>query len=103
MLMVRRSPAQSSALGPQHFDGDAGGLTAAEAEAVVTQADLHGVAERGEADDLDFLAFEEAHLEEALDEGVLALDGVDAGSLADPQLAEGGHGECPRAAGGQAG
>jgi hypothetical protein len=71
------------------LDGDAGGFTAAEAEAVVAQADFDGVAEGGEADDLNFLAFKQAHFQEALDQGVAALDGADAGALADAELVQG--------------
>ena len=60
----------------ERFDVDAGGLDAAQAEAVVAEAHFHRVAERGEADDLDLLAFEQAHFHQALDEAVVAVDGA---------------------------
>ena len=59
-----------------------GGFDAAEAQAVIAQTNFHRVAERGEADDLDFLAFQQAHFHQALDKAVLAVDGRDAAAAA---------------------
>ena len=58
------------------------------------QADLDRVAERGEGEDFDLLAFEQAQLEEPLHQGRLAAEGLDRGPLAGLELVEGGHGGC---------
>src|SRR5947208_2740068 len=61
-----------------------GGLGEPQAEAIIAKADLHGVAERGETKDLEFLTFEQTHLKKALDQAVVAPDALHSGSLADP-------------------
>src|SRR5262249_38051660 len=95
-------PLPNSILSLRHSDSDAGRLAAAQAEAIVAQADLHRVAERGEADDLQLFTVEQAHLQEALHESVIASKGLDGGPLAALQLVQGGHGrEILRASGGR--
>lgn len=68
---------------------DAGGFIAAKAEAVITQANFHRPAQRREAENFDFLVFEQAHLHHALQDGVVALQAVDASPLAFLKLVEG--------------
>jgi hypothetical protein len=75
----------------ERFDEDAGRFAAAEAEAVVAQADFQRVAERGHVGDFDLFPFENAHLEQALYEGVVALDRLDSAASADRQLVQGRH------------
>src|SRR5437762_11671870 len=77
-------------------DGHARRFAAAQAEAVVAEADFHRIAERSEAEHFNFFAFEKAHFEKALDDGILALDRVDAGFLPGFQLIERGHGWDPK-------
>jgi hypothetical protein len=81
-----------SPLTTHHFDGNACRLAAAKAEAVVAEANFQGVAERGEADDLDFFALDQSHLQEALHKTVVALDRFDPASLTHLKLIEGRHG-----------
>src|SRR5262245_2001529 len=73
-------------------DADLGGLGPAEAEAIILQANLHRVAQGCEADDLDLATFEQTHLVETLNDGVLAVDGLDRRTLACLQLIERFHG-----------
>jgi len=56
---------------------DAGGFNATKTQAVIAQTHLYRIAHRREADYLDFLAFQQAHFHEALDEAVLAVDASD--------------------------
>jgi hypothetical protein len=67
------------------------GFAAAEAEAIVAQANLDGIAQGGNRNNLDVFPFEEAHFEQALDEGIVTLERLDATALADAQLIQGGH------------
>ena len=47
-------------------------LHAAEAEARVVQTDFQRITQRRKTDDLDFLAFQQAHFQETLHQAVLA-------------------------------
>src|ERR1051326_6601121 len=60
---------------------NAGGFIAAQTQAVIAQTDFHGVAQRGEAEHLDFLVFEQAHFHEPLQHNVIADKAGDAGAL----------------------
>jgi hypothetical protein len=66
----------------QFVDGNACGFATAEAEAVVTQADFHRVAKRGETKDFDFFAFEQTHFQQALHNAIVAGNGRDGAALA---------------------
>lgn len=59
---------------------------------VVLDADLHGVAEGGEADDFDVGPFVEAHFQEALKDEALAPEGKDDGFRAGTNVCQGMHG-----------
>jgi hypothetical protein len=78
--------------GPSPFDLNAGGLAAAEAEPIIAQADFDGIAQGGHADHLDLLVFEQAHLHEPLDEGIVTVDGRDPAALTRTQLIQERHG-----------
>src|SRR5437868_6947421 len=71
---------------------NAGGLPTTEAEAIIGQADLDGIAQRREADDLDLVAFEQAHFHQPLRQRVVALERFDAAALTGAELIEGEHG-----------
>src|SRR3954451_10747927 len=73
-------------------DADAGSFVAAEAETVIAEANLHRIAERGEADDLDLLAVEQAHLHEPLHQEVVAFERFDARPLPGFKAIQRGHG-----------
>src|SRR5262249_44135664 len=73
----------------RHPDAEPGRLIAAQAEAVVAQPNFQRIAQRRDADDFHFRAFEEAHLQESLHQCVTAHDRFDGRPLADAQLVEG--------------
>jgi hypothetical protein len=58
-----------------------GRFLAAEAEAVVAQADFDGVPQWGEANHFDLFPFEQAHFQQALNDGAAALQGDNPGTL----------------------
>src|SRR5262249_13165261 len=62
-----------------------------QAQAVIGQANLDGVAQRGEADNLDLLAFEQTHFHETLYQEVGAVEGDDSAALPELELIEGRH------------
>ena len=81
-------------MGSPRFDADhddARSLGLAEAEAIVAEADFHRIAQRSEADDFNFLAFEQAHFHDPLDERVVALDRFDPSEFAGKQMIERRH------------
>jgi hypothetical protein len=75
----------------QRPDLDTSRFAAAEAKAVVAQADLHWIAERGEPNNFELFSFKQAHLEQALDDGIGALKGGDTGALPNAQLVQRSH------------
>src|SRR5262245_24191198 len=58
-------------------DGNACRFPAAQAEAIVAEANVHRITQRREPDHLDLFPLEQAHLQEALHKGIIALDGFD--------------------------
>jgi hypothetical protein len=66
----------------ERLDVDAGGFDATKTQAVIAQTHLHRIAQRGEADHFDFLAFQQAHFHETLNEGVFAVNSGDAAATA---------------------
>ena len=57
------------------IDGDPRRFAAAQAQAVIAEADFHGVAKGSETQDFNFFALEHAHLQKALDgPRILAAD-----------------------------
>jgi hypothetical protein len=72
-------------------EGDtyAGGFIAAQTQAVITQANLHRVSQRSEADDFNLLVFEYAHFHQALKDEIIPEQAFDAGTLAFLQLIKG--------------
>ena len=75
----------------QNRDVDSRRFGAAQTQAIVPQPNLHRIAEWGEAEDFDFLAFVDAHFEHSLNERVVPIDGVDTGALAGKKVVERGH------------
>jgi hypothetical protein len=65
---------------------DAGCLAAAEAQSRIANADLQRVAQRGEAHQHNFLAFEQAHLQKPLHDCIRTADGDHAGTVSLSQL-----------------
>jgi hypothetical protein len=67
---------------------DASCLAATQAQAVVTESDLHRLAQRCEADDLNFFSFQDAHLHEPLDQAVVAVNSRNPATLTGSELVE---------------
>ena len=67
-------------------------LGAAQAQPIILKSNLHWIAHRREAEDFDHFAFEQPHFEDALDDRIVAIDGIDAGALAGAELIERNHG-----------
>jgi hypothetical protein len=63
----------------------------AQAEAGATELNLDRITQRSAGYDFNALAFQEAHLVEALNEGGIARDGDHLGTLAGRKIGEGGH------------
>src|SRR5262245_30486422 len=76
---------------PHRLNKNTGGFAAAEAQAVITQANFHRVAQRRKADDLDCFPFDQAHFQQALHQRTVSLDAHDLGVLPDVQLIQGWH------------
>jgi hypothetical protein len=66
--------------------GNTGSFGAAEAQAIIAQADFHRVAKGSEAEHLDFLPLQEAHFQQALHEVVIPVNGFNAAALSWQQL-----------------
>jgi hypothetical protein len=62
--------------------GHTGGFTAAEAQAIIPQADFHRIAEGGKTQHLDFFPFQQAHFQESLNQKIIPLNGSDKSALA---------------------
>src|SRR5437867_1272471 len=56
----------------QQSDAYAGGLVATETQSIIAEANLHGVAQRGETDNLELFALQKSHLHQPLNENVFA-------------------------------
>jgi hypothetical protein len=76
-----------------YLDGYAGSFIAAQTQAIVAQADFHGISQGGETQDFDLFSLEQAHFQETLNQSVLTLDGLHAKTLAEPSLVQGKHGK----------
>jgi hypothetical protein len=70
---------------------NSGSFTAAQAEAVIAQANFDRVTKRGDVDYVDLLAFQQSHFQEPLNEAVIPADVVDGGLLTNLQLIQGRH------------
>jgi hypothetical protein len=68
-----------------------GRFTAAQAETIIAEAEFDGIAERGEGNHLDFLAFEQAHFQKTLNDGIIPLNRGDAGTLTKFELVQRDH------------
>ncbi|HZZ79606.1 MAG TPA: hypothetical protein VFE62_13880, partial [Gemmataceae bacterium] len=79
---IQPLPKLAGRISKQEGDTNAGGFTATQAEAVVAQADFHRVAQRREAEDLDDFVFEQAHFHHALQDDIVAVEAINAGTLA---------------------
>jgi hypothetical protein len=66
-----------------------GGFTAAQTQTVITQANLHRISQRSEADDFNLLVFEDPHFHQALKDEIIPEQAFDAGTLALLQLIKG--------------
>ena len=75
MGWTERAATRKARCGSSESHGDARGFGLAEAQAGIPEADLDRVAERGEGENFDRLAFEQPELVEALHEGGFAGDG----------------------------
>jgi hypothetical protein len=64
------------------MDLDPGRFPAAQTEAEIAKPNLHGVAQKGETKDFHLLSFQESHLHQALDQGIVPFQGSDSPALA---------------------
>jgi hypothetical protein len=67
-------------------------FTAAQAQAGIVDADFERVAQRREAEHFDLVPFQQAELQQALHDRVVAADRLHAGALTDSELVQGKHG-----------
>ncbi len=74
-----------------NLHGNSGSFLPAQTQAVISETDLHGVAEGSEAEHLNLFPFEEAHFHQALHHGILPSNSLYVSALTKLQLVEGGH------------
>src|SRR5262249_34317905 len=74
-----------------NLDIDPRRLAFAQTEPIIAEPNLHGIAKRCKAKDLDGFTFEKAHFEEPLTKRITTLNSGDDSSLPSLQLIERGH------------
>jgi hypothetical protein len=71
--------------------GNTGGFLEAQAQAEISQSNLHGAAKQCEPQHFDFFSFDQAHFQKTLNHGIIAGHGIDAATLAESHLIQGRH------------